>query len=222
MCGRGLDSNPEASITWLDPNNMAIIDNTRYDLENGTDVVRLNFTRTIPSDNGMWTCEVVVRSERYVVGSNGDLVRGGIAVIGNILKHQFIVTVIGEPFKSITIMVFHIKTIINYFVAPPGQPRSLADEDIGATWVRICWEPPFDVDFPITRYEIIARPLNNVNAMVVNMSTSDNNTFVNVTGLDPGTTYDFSVVAVIEAGDVITRGIESTPLEDIMTTTTGM
>ena len=102
VCGRGLESNPGASITWLDTNNMAIMDNARYDLENRDAIVRLNFTRTIPSDNGMWTCEVAVISERYVVNSEGELVRGGLAVIGNILRHYFIVTVIGKQSKCVT------------------------------------------------------------------------------------------------------------------------
>ena len=109
--------------------------------------------------------------------------------------------------------------ILSFSTAPPGQPRSLGLENVGATWVRICWESPFDVDFPISRYEIIARPLDNV---VVNTSTRDNRTFINITNLDPGTTYNFSVVAVIEAGEVVARGVESESLGDIMTTTTGI
>ena len=95
-------------------------------------------------------------------------------------------------------------------------------ENVGATWVRICWEPPFDVDFPISRYEIIARPLDNVDAKVVNTSTRDNRTFINITNLDPGILYNFSVVAVIEAGGVVARGVESESLGDIMTATTGV
>ena len=112
--------------------------------------------------------------------------------------------------------------ILSYSTAPPGQPRSLGLENFGATWVHICWEPPFDIDFPISHYKIIARSLDNVNAMVVNMSTTDNRTLLNVTNLDPGTTYNFSVVAVIEAGEVVARGVESESLGDIMTATTGV
>ena len=94
-------------------------------------------------------------------------------------------------------------------------------ENVGATWVLICWESPVDVDFPITRYEIIARPLDNVDAVLVNMSSPDNRTFISVTNLDPGTTYSFSIVAVIQAGKVVARGMESEPVGDIMTATTG-
>ena len=53
------------------------------------------------------------------------------------------------------------------------------------------------------------------------MSTPNNNTFINVTDLIPGTTYSFTVVAVIEVGEVIAcRGVESASL-DIMTGFTG-
>ena len=95
VCGRGLDSNPETSITWMAPDGTTIMDNDRYDLESGRDIVRLNFTRTIPGDTGIWTCEVTVRSRRHIV-SDGRLVLGETAVIGSPIRHEFMVTVIGE------------------------------------------------------------------------------------------------------------------------------
>ena len=49
-------------------------------------------------------------------------------------------------------------------------------------------------------------------------SMLDNSTFINVTGLNPSTTYNFSVVAVIEAGEVVARSEESEHLKDIRTT----
>ena len=56
-----------------------------------------------------------------------------------------------------------------------------------------------------------------------NRSTLNNSTFINVTGLSSGTAYNFSVVAVIQAGQVVARSVESMPLKDIQTTaTTGM
>ena len=53
------------------------------------------------------------------------------------------------------------------------------------------------------------------------MSTPNSNTFVNVTDLIPGTAYNFTVVAVIEAGELVARGVESASLDDIMTGFTG-
>ena len=81
LCGTGLDSNPPATINWTAPDDTTVMDNARYDLENGPEVVRLNFTHTIPSDTGVWVCEATAVSEKYIV-SNGQLVRQDNAVIG--------------------------------------------------------------------------------------------------------------------------------------------
>ena len=88
LCGRGLDSNPQATIIWTAPDGTAVMDSTRYDLENGLDIVRLNLSRTVLSDNGLWVCEVVVRSEKHVVTNEGELILGGLAVIRTPLRHQ--------------------------------------------------------------------------------------------------------------------------------------
>ena len=94
VCGTGLDSNPQATITWTAPDGTMIMDNARYDLENGPDIVRLNFTTTIMSDNGLWKCVVAVMSERYIV-SGGQLVLQDQALIGSITQ-DIQLTVIGE------------------------------------------------------------------------------------------------------------------------------
>ena len=82
VCGRGLDSNPQASIIWTAPDGAIIMDNSRYVLKNGPDIVRLNFTQTILSDSGIWTCDVIVRSERHIVSSEGELIRGECTCVG--------------------------------------------------------------------------------------------------------------------------------------------
>lgn len=97
ICGRDLVSNPQATITWIDPRGTKIKENARYDLEQGPDIVRLNVSQTIQSDNGVWICELVVRSERHVVTSEGELILGRLAIIGGTpLRHHFMLTVIGE------------------------------------------------------------------------------------------------------------------------------
>ena len=81
VCGTGLDSNPQASVTWMAPDGTTIMDNARYDLENGPLFVRLNFTHTIPSDSGIWKCRILVESEQDVV-IDGQLVRQDLSPIG--------------------------------------------------------------------------------------------------------------------------------------------
>ena len=103
VCGTGLESNPQATITWTAPDGTTIMDNARYDLDNGPNVVELNITHTLSSDTGMWLCEAIVRSERYVA-SNGTLVLVEQAIIGTPIQHQLMVIVICE-FDKVCITV---------------------------------------------------------------------------------------------------------------------
>ena len=94
VCGTGLDSNPQASVTWMAPNGTTIMDNARYDLENGPEIVRLNFTQTSPSDNGIWRCRVFTESDQYVV-SGGQLVQQDLGIIGEVIV-DIQLTIIGK------------------------------------------------------------------------------------------------------------------------------
>ena len=77
------------------PDGTTIQDNTRYDLENGPDVVRLNFTHTTSSDTGTWRCRIIVMSEQYIV-SDGVLVRQSPSRIGEAIYVEVKLTVISE------------------------------------------------------------------------------------------------------------------------------
>ena len=96
VCGTGLDSNPQASVTWVAPDGTTIMDNARYDLENGPDVVRLNFTWTILSDNGIWRCRVFTESDQYVV-SGGRLVQQDSSLVDEVIM-DIQLTIIGKDF----------------------------------------------------------------------------------------------------------------------------
>ena len=94
ICGTGLDSNPPANFTWTAPDGTTIVDNTRYEFDNGPDIVRLNFTHTILSDNGIWQCDITVESECYIL-SGERLIRHNSSVIGA-LHVDIQLTVIGK------------------------------------------------------------------------------------------------------------------------------
>jgi hypothetical protein len=83
-------------------------------------------------------------------------------------------------------------------------------KSIGATWIFITWEMLDTTEYPITTsYEITA---NNSRTDVgpLLLTTGNNDTFFNVTGLLPGTTYELTVVAVSQLGDVIAKsGIDA-------------
>ena len=69
----------------------------RYDLENGPENVRLNFTQTILSDTGIWRCDIRVISDQDVI-SNGSLVRQDRNVIGTPIVRDIQLTIIGKYF----------------------------------------------------------------------------------------------------------------------------
>ena len=94
VCGTDLDSNPQATITWTDPDGTTVMDNTRFNLENGPDIVRLNLSRTLLSDAGMWRCDIRTESEQDIV-NNGKLVPTNITVIGERIKHDIELAIIG-------------------------------------------------------------------------------------------------------------------------------
>ena len=102
-----------------------------------------------------------------------------------------------------------IITVYGYFfTATPSPPSNPTIKDVSATWLQICWTVPLMADSPISRYEIIAHPLDN-SAGMVTVSTMSSVTIFNVTGLLPGITYQLTVVAVSEGGDVIAKSLES-------------
>ena len=82
--------------------------------------------------------------------------------------------------------------LVVFSAAPPGQPRNITVESIGATWACVHWDPLFMANTSIMHYEIIAHHVN-ADVAMVNVTTAKSNTCFNVTGLLPGTTYEWTV-----------------------------
>ena len=99
-------------------------------------------------------------------------------------------------------------------VAAPGRPRTPSVDIIEATSLRFCWEAPFEAASPISYYLVNATNLNSTNEMdaLVVTNTTNNTTFVNITGLLPGITYELTVVAVSQGGDIVGRSEASDPI----------
>ena len=86
------------------PDGTIIVDNARYHLENGPGTMRLNFTHTILSDNGIWRCDVRVISDQDVI-SNGSLIRQDLNVIGTPIICDIQLTIIGKCIACLVLIL---------------------------------------------------------------------------------------------------------------------
>ena len=111
------------------------------------------------------------------------------------------------------------KQLFINFTATPGQPGIPFADSVGATSISIHWNSPSVVQFPVSYYLVNASSLNNV--AIIEFNTTTNITSFNVTGLLPGTTYELTVMAVSQGGDVIARSQASHSLT-ATTTVTGI
>ena len=58
ICGKSLDSHPEATVTWTSPKNEEIRSgDERYIMSNGPNVT-LTIKNALESDNGTWRCTI--------------------------------------------------------------------------------------------------------------------------------------------------------------------
>ena len=86
---------------------------------------------------------------------------------------------------------------------------------------QVCWEAPVQSDSHISYYLIRACKHNSTQTELdkVVTNTITNDTFYNVTGLLPGTTYELTVVAVSQGGNVVAKSQASEPIVDITAVT---
>ena len=107
---------------------------------------------------------------------------------------------------------------MNYLsTATPSEPLTLLVDRIRATSIRLCWEPPLVANTSVTFYSITIRNLNATgDDNIVIRNTTASATFFNVTGLLPGTSYELTVMAVSQGGDIFAV---SQPSETVSATT---
>ena len=74
VCGYNLESNPEAVVTWTDPNGRQLLQSDgRYTLDAGPEIVRLNISEASEADNGSWSCSVAGGSSSTSIKFNVSL-----------------------------------------------------------------------------------------------------------------------------------------------------
>ena len=105
--------------------------------------------------------------------------------------------------------------MLEVLLVVPSQPHMISVKGSEATSFTLCWEASVQSDSPISYYLIRACNVNSSAEIdMVTTNTMSNKTFFNVTGLLPGTTYELTVVAVSQGGDVVARSQPSDPIVD--------
>ena len=84
------------------------------------------------------------------------------------------------------------------YTVPPDQAHNLRVESTEATSISISWKPPTANSLRVQYYLINVK--NSMNDDIIQVNTTTNVTFYNVTGLLPCTTYELTVVAVYVDG----------------------
>ena len=108
-------------------------------------------------------------------------------------------------------------------VVPPSQPINVTihSMNVGPTFVRVHWQTPSFRGTPgVSRYVITVTQANGTANTLTFFTNNDTRDF-NVTGLAPGTTYEFRVAAISEYEMIIGHGLPSDP-EFVDTATTGI
>ena len=95
--------------------------------------------------------------------------------------------------------------------APPSQPTNISIErmDVGPTFARVWWQVPLFRGIPrVSRYVITATPIDGGTDSLTFYHNDSRRDF-NVTGLAPGTRYEFHVVAISESQGIVGKSPQS-------------
>ena len=95
--------------------------------------------------------------------------------------------------------------------APPSQPTNIFIEtmNVGPTFARVCWQLPAFKGIPaVSRYVITATPVDGGTDSLTFYHNDTRRDF-NVTGLAPGTRYEFHVIAISESEGIAGKSPQS-------------
>ena len=81
--------------------------------------------------------------------------------------------------------------------------------DVGPTFAQVCWQPPSFRGIPgVSRYVITVAPVDDGTDSLTFYHNDTSRDF-NVTGLAPGTRYEFRVAAISESVGIVGKGPQS-------------
>ena len=107
----------------------------------------------------------------------------------------------------------HVITMSMSYTAIPSPPRNLTVDSISYSWVSISWLPPNYVGkYGVSQYEVVVRTLlSDVRPpeIILQMQTDNNETQMNITGLQEGMEIHIQATAITSVGEVSVNSLES-------------
>lgn len=94
-------------------------------------------------------------------------------------------------------------------IVPPSKPLNLKVADCGPVCIHLQWQTPLKLGQPTLSYYAVTYV--NEEGRGSTIQTYDN--AIRFSELVPGTTYQFTVVAISKVGNVIGRSLPSDPLK---------
>lgn len=216
VCGRKLDSNPVAEVTWMNPQGEIVLTDGKYTAYNGPEVVHLNITSAVPADHGTWRCSVNVVSKYSTFDSEENISSRDYF---RTLEVELNLFVVGEEYYvhyttvSCRINITCTLPILSHFFhvhdsVPPGQPVDLSLTDMTPQCYQLRWSAPSNIGQPsLSHYEVTSISSNGEGVVY---QTIDN--IYKFSNAESGVSYEFSVMAVSVEGGVVGR---SSPSESL-------
>ena len=108
VCARGLESNPPATIGWINPDGDIIENGNGYSYQSplsGSKDVTLTITSVSEKDNGTWTCTIAVKDGENEIGRKVIPIELNVDGIGHTIVSRWMFVIVGTTFLGIIIII---------------------------------------------------------------------------------------------------------------------
>ena len=198
VCGYNLESNPQAVITWTNPQGRSITNSDRYSMNNGPEVVQLSIANVSKNDHGTWSCTMEVSSSE-AHDCHPDQERPSRR------KDYEVLLIVVSKFL---VDSFIIELMAMLWSGPPSEPHDLRVVEINSSSVRVCWNEPLKHGSPyLTGYKLC------YSGICEDVDVRD---CVEVNHLKQEKTYKFTIYAISESGNVSAESLPSNTVMFIM------
>jgi energy-coupling factor transporter ATP-binding protein EcfA2 len=103
ICARDLESNPPATVTWINPQGEIVENDTRYQYQSSDNKVTLTIISVSEKDNGTWTC--TISRENKTDGKNATIQLSVDGIGRRNSRDQMIIIIVCTTFMGIIIII---------------------------------------------------------------------------------------------------------------------